>query len=104
TYADEFFGDVFGLGGKDVFCEPLLQVEIVGQPAKQRHRHVRVAVDEAGDDDLTGGIHDFARGVPLFNIAGPTDGFDASSFDRDRAVVNHASRAIHRYDGTAAYN
>ena len=65
---------------------------------------MRVAVDEPGNDNLAGGIYDFARGVPLIDFVGPADGFDASCFDRDRAVLDHVTRAIHRYDRSAAYN
>ena len=81
-----------------------MQIEIVCEPTKQSHRHVRVAVDKTRNDDLAGGIYDFAGSVLLTDFAGPTDGFDASCFDRDGAVIHHATRAIHGYDGSATYN
>src|SRR5438270_9757429 len=65
----EFFGYILGFGGKNIFSQPLLQIEIVGEPTKQSHWYVRVAVDEPGNDDLAGRIYDFARGVPLIKIA-----------------------------------
>ena len=42
---DEFLSDVFCFSGKDVFRQPVLQIEIVGESAKQRHRNMRVSVD-----------------------------------------------------------
>ena len=36
-------------------------LEIVGDPAKQRHRHVRVRVDETRRDDMSAQIDDFVR-------------------------------------------
>ena len=49
------------LGRKDVLLQPVHQRQVVGEAAIQDHRRVRVRVDQAGHDDLPGGV-DRCRG------------------------------------------
>ena len=56
--AHKLFIDVFGFSRKDVFLQPLHQHEVVGDAAKQDHRHMRVGVDESRHDDARSRIDD----------------------------------------------
>ena len=48
--------------------EPVHQQQIVGEAAKEDHRHVGVGVDEAGQYDAAAGID--ARGVGIVRLQG----------------------------------
>jgi hypothetical protein len=61
-----------------------------------------VAVDESGYDSAAARVYDIARDVLARDVASLPDGDDASAFDRDCAVLNHASRRVHRHDHPAA--
>ena len=49
------------LGRKDVFLEPLLQGQIIGQAAKEGHGQMGVGVDQAGQNQPATGIDDRLR-------------------------------------------
>src|SRR5207247_4135170 len=102
AYADKIFSDVLGFGGKDVFREPLLQIQVVCQPAKQSHRHMRVTIDEARDDYLAVGVHYFARSIGSIDFGGAADGNDAAALAGNRAVFDHLARLVHSYHGSAS--
>ena len=48
--------DVAGFGRENVVVEPLLERQIIGQPAEQGHGQMGVQVDEAGHHDAAAGI------------------------------------------------
>src|SRR5262249_61719 len=83
------------------FGQPFLQVEIVGNPAKQSHRHVCVAVDETGNNNFAGSVYDFARRVVALDFGRLADRSDATALNRHAAIVNDAAGAIHGDDSTA---
>ena len=85
--ADKVFGDVLGFGRKNIFREPLLQVEVVSDAAKQSHRHVRVTVDEAGNHNLPAGVDDFTSRVTAVYFGSLANGNDSTALDRDSTIV-----------------
>ena len=102
--AHELFGNILRFSREDVFRQPLLQIKIVCQPAKERHRHVRVAVDETGNDDLAARINRLARGVFSLYLGALADGNDATITHDDCAVFDNAPLVIHRDDSSARYD
>src|SRR6185369_1899956 len=54
TSADthKLFRDVLRFSRKDVLRQPLLQIEIIRETTKQDHRHMRVAINQTGCNDL----------------------------------------------------
>ena len=67
---DKLFVNVLGLGRKDEFCKPVVKVQVVRNAAKQRHRSVRVGIDQPRDDGLAGRV-DGAFGSQIFGHHGP---------------------------------
>ena len=49
---NEPLGDVPSFGRPDVFGQPVHQCEIIGEPAKQCHRRMRVQIDESWNQYL----------------------------------------------------
>ncbi len=96
--AHEFCVDELDLGREDVVVEPVHERQVVGDAAQQRHRGMRVAVDEPRHDDPIGAWQGGARGVGLADITCRTDLKDHAVIDCDRAVFDHSHVAIHRDD------
>src|ERR1043166_6552575 len=96
SHAHKILGDIFGFGRKDVSGKPLLKVEIVGDPPKQSHRHVRVPVDETRNQHFAGRINNFARRILSLDIGSASDVDDTAFLNRNTTVVYDTARAIHR--------
>ena len=96
---DEIGSDERGLGGKDVVVEPRHEREIVGEAAQQRHGGVAVRVDQAGDDQMAGGVYD-ASGVGA-GFARGDQGRDAVAFDQNRAALEDGPGLVHDHHGAA---
>ncbi len=74
-------------------------------PAEERHRDVRVPVDEAGDDGAAARVDDLARDVNRpQNLCPLPHGDDAPARDRHRAVLDDAAAGVHRHDRPAAHD
>ena len=61
--------DMPGFGRKNILIEPLLQRQIVGQSAEQRHGQMGMRVNQSGHDDAPLGIDDLCgagQGVVFF--------------------------------------
>jgi hypothetical protein len=52
TVMDELRRNVLRLGRPDVLLQPLHQGQVVGEAAQQRHRRVRVQIDESRDQHM----------------------------------------------------
>ena len=96
---DEVGGDERGLGGEDVVVEPGHEGEVVGEAAQQRHRGVAVRVDQAGDDEVAGGVDH--RGAVGAGRARAEQRGDAVAFDQDRAAFDDRSRVVHHHNRAA---
>ena len=69
--ADELRGHGLGFRGKDVLRQPFHQPHIVGQPAVQHHRRVRMRVDEPRHHHLSGCVNRLgASELPRNRIGG----------------------------------
>ena len=88
-------GVELGLGGPDLGLQPVHQRQVVAVAAKERHRRVRVGVDEARDERHTRPVDDLVRAL---------DG-DVLADRRDEAVLGaqHDGAAVERrsLDGEA---
>ena len=94
--ADELGADELALDRHHVAHQPDVEPQIVGEPAQQRHRHVRVRVDEPGQDDASAAV------VPLDGVVGERLGADADdrvAGDRHAAVRMDREPLVHRDDG-----
>ena len=92
AHAHEVLVDVLGLGREDVTFEPVHQVEIVGEAAKENHRGVRVRVDESRQDDPAARIDPLGVRMPGLDFAGGPYLDDASTGDGDRAALDDGPR------------
>src|SRR6185436_6311644 len=95
--AHEFFGNIFCLSGKNVFGEPVLQIEVVGKSPEQSHGNVGVAVNETGSNNLTGGVDALGGGIHSRDVSAGADGDDATAFNGNAGVLYHAPIAVHGY-------
>ena len=74
---DEVGADELPLDRHHVAHQPDVEPQIVGQPAQQRHRRVRVRVDQARHHDAAaavdglGGVDTRGRQVPTATIVSP---------------------------------
>ena len=100
--AHKFFGDVLGFRGKNIFAQPVVQRHIVMQPAKQRHGHVRVPVDEARQHQLAARVDGLRRSIFIFDVGAETDGRDDVALHGHRSVFNNQRSSVHGDDGAAA--
>ena len=96
--ADEIGRDVLLLGGENVFLEPILQTQIVGDSAEQRHRRVAVGVDEAGRDEIVGPVDTLFRLKALFDLRPDAHAHYAIAADRDGAVLDEPPLRVHGDD------
>ena len=65
SVVDELGRDVLPLRREDVLGQPLLERQVVGDSAQERHGGVRVRVDEAGHHDVAAGVDGGASRVAL---------------------------------------
>ena len=96
--AHELFGHILRFSGKDVFVEPVVQRDIVMQSAKQGHRDVGVAVDEAREHQRVFRVDVCAAFVFRFDFGARTDGNDRVAVTDDRAIIVDVPLRIHRDD------
>ena len=86
---DEFRGDVLRLGGPDGVIQPPHERHVVGQPAHQRHRRMRVQVDQTGNQRVTRQVEAARCIVARGRVRGRKDGDDFPVLDRDTVVIEH---------------
>ena len=102
AHPHEVLCHVFGFCRKNVFRQPFLQIEIVRDAAKQSHRHVGMAIDETGNNDLSIGVDDFGSRIVAIYIGSFRNRNDAPTFHRNAAVFNDATSAVHGNHGSAS--
>ena len=95
---DEVFGDVASFGGKNIFIEPFIEREIVGDAAKEAHSGVSVGIDQAGHDDAAVGVDYFGGVVARFDFGGFSDGDDRIGADCDGTVFDYPALGAHGDD------
>ena len=88
--ADEVGRDVLGLGREDVFLEPVLQPEVVGDAAEQGHGGVGVGVDEAGSDQRIGAVQTLPGLKAAVDFRSAAHGDDAVGAHGDGSVFDDA--------------
>ena len=99
--AHEFFGNVLRLSRKNVLRQPLLQIEIVGEAAEQRHRHVRVAVDQTGNYDFAGALMTSRSRVIAIDFGASSRPQRCARPLRRRRRFRSRARSVHRDDRAA---
>ena len=84
--------DVFGFGREDEFLQPVLQPQVVGDAAEQRHGGVRVGVDQARarGSRRAGRAAAWAGSVRSISAL-RADRHDALAADGHGAVFDHAA-------------
>ena len=91
---DEIRADELALDRHHVAHEPDVEAQVVGQTAQQRHRRMRVGVDEAGHDDAPAAVD----ALDWLEIAGDV----ADGEDRVAAMAIEPGRErellVHRHD------
>jgi hypothetical protein len=85
----------------DVLRQPDHQLHVVGHAAQQRHRDVRVRVDEAGHHDAARGVDRLRGGEARRELAGGAHGHDALAAHGHGAVLHHAEAGVHGDDRSA---
>ena len=56
---DEIFGNIARFGRENIFFEPLIEGQIVGNAAEQAHSSMRVTIDQPGHNDGAMGVDHF---------------------------------------------
>ncbi len=97
------FGNVPGLGGENKFAQPIIERDVVFEPAHQDHRDVRMAINEAGDNELAGGVDGLFGRDAFWKRGGDfrADGDDFITADGKESILEDAAVTIHRDDGRA---
>jgi len=72
------------------------------QAAKKRHRHMGVAIDESGENQLAARIDRLRASVLSFDFGSRANSDDRVASDDNGAVIVDGSRAVHRDDGAAS--
>ena len=95
----EFACDVPGFGGEDIFRQPLLQVEIIGDAAEERHGDMGVGVDQSRQDGFSP-CDDRAPCpvLPGFECRRISDFDDALPADGDKTIFIEMTIAVHGDD------
>src|SRR6266498_2218053 len=57
---------------------------------------MRVTVDETGNDDFAGSVHNLARRVFAVDFGSLADFDDPAVLNGDRTLLDHSMRAVHR--------
>jgi hypothetical protein len=96
--ANELRRDRFRFGREDVLLQPFHEREIVGEPAVQHHRRMRMRIDQAGKHDLTGGVDCVAPAVAARDRRGGIHSDDVAAIDGNGTVRDHPHRRIHGDD------
>jgi hypothetical protein len=94
--AHELRPDHLGLGRPDVLLQPGHQRQVVSQPTQQRHRVVRVAVDQARDQRVLGKLDPLARRIGDARVGDWQDRLDLATVDRDRVLLQHYGMRLDR--------
>ena len=84
--------------GKMNLLQPVLQAQIVGDAAEQRHGGVRVGVDQAGREDGVGPVEALLGLEARVDLGFGADGHDALAADGDGAVFDDAALRVHGDD------
>src|SRR5207249_11261476 len=71
------------------------------QAAKKRHRHMGVAIDESGENQLAARIDRLRASVLSFDFGSRANSDDRVASDDNGAVSVDGSRAVHRDDGAS---
>src|SRR5437870_12044182 len=72
------------------------------QAAKKRHRHMGVAIDESGENQLAARIDRLRASVLSFDFGSRANSDDRVASDDNGAVIVNGSRAGHRDDRDAS--
>ena len=95
--AHKLGGDMALLGRPDVLLEPAHQRQVVGQPAHQRHRCVRVRVDQPGDEDVLGELDALIAGEALARIGYGQHRLDFAVPHRDGMCCEYRAGRLDRH-------
>ena len=90
---DELGADELALDRHHVAHQPDVEPQVVGESAQQRHRHVRVRVDEPRHDDAAAAVDRLGR---LVGRGVRSDGDDRVAGNRHAARVVHRELLVHR--------
>ncbi len=90
---DEVRTHELALDGHHVSHQPDVQPQVVGQPAYERHRRVRVCVDEPRHHDAATAVPRLGCGVA---VSARPDGYDRGARDGEPAGGVHGEALVHR--------
>src|SRR6185437_5732176 len=95
---DEIGLHVAGFGGENIFLQPVVEVGVAAESAKEAHGGVRVDIDEAGHDDFAGGVNGARGGETRCNFVLGADGDDGVTANGDSAGIVDVARGVHGDD------
>ncbi len=100
--AHEIGRNILGFGGEDELFQPILQPQVIGDAAKQRHGCVCVCVDQARREDGVGAVQAPHARESCIDFGARADGENARAAHRYGAVFDHAMRCVLGDDVTRA--
>ncbi len=88
---------ILGFRGEDEFIEPVLQLHVVGDAAKQRHGGVGVRVDQARHQDVVRAVEMHARLKLFLDVGALADAHDALAANGHCSVINQVVMRVHSH-------
>ena len=95
---DELRRDELTLHWHHIAHQPHVQAQVIGQTAQQRHRDMRMRVDQPGHQDLAAAIDGLIGGVFLLDLIGWADRQDTIALDGHSAGSILVEFFVHRQD------
>ena len=96
---DELLGQQRLLDRPDAGRQPFHQRQVVAEAAQQRHRRMRVEVEQAGNDDVVGQVGHERCSVACPQFGSRSDGDDGTGIvDRDRVSFEDDAGRFDRHD------
>jgi hypothetical protein len=92
----ELARDVRAFGWPDVVLQPVHQRQVVGQPAQQGHRRMRVDIDQSRQHGVLRQIERLLRLEARARFSGGQHGDDAAVADRQRVILQNRVGGLDR--------
>jgi hypothetical protein len=92
---DEVFRHVLCFGGEDVLLQPVVQGMVVGEPAKEAHGRMRMAIDQPREDQRAAGVNRSKGPMLRFDFGSLADCCNKPVAYGGCAVLDHTALCVH---------
>jgi hypothetical protein len=102
--AHEVFIHILRFRREDVLVKPVIQRDVVMQPAKHGHGHVRMPVDESRQHEMPARIDHLRPAIVRLNLRPRPDRHDGISAHGQTSILINRARPVHSDDSPAAHD